>query len=115
MFRQFLAEKEREKREAKRQKLNPFKKTTTQNQHNMFIGIPNLNYQYSTAIHQNAWKNDDSRKLFNHERGENDLFQPAELAAITREVFEKSSKCRNKHDQLTLIFEITAKYIYNAK
>jgi hypothetical protein len=87
-FRHFLAEKDRLKREEKRQKHNPRKEATTTNQHNLFIGEPNLAYQYSQTLHKNAWKDNDSRKLF-EKQPENDLFSAAQIMTITKEVFDK--------------------------
>lgn len=42
-----------------------------------------------------------------------ELFSIEEIMTITREIFQRLKNCQTKEDQLTLMFEISAKYIYN--
>jgi hypothetical protein len=114
-FRKQLIEKERSKQGQKRIpkfQLNnnnhfpPPPQPTSKSPHWNF---QQQQHQQHPATH-NAWNKEPIQTT---SFGKGDLFSSKEIAVITSDVYSKLSNCRNKYDQIMVITEIVAKYIFD--
>jgi hypothetical protein len=120
-YRKQLTEREKSKHQYQRSSRNSNNYSPRNNNHSGFSQPIHSHSQHENN-HQtfsqqpptrNAWFDNDRNLAATFTSNKNDLFTPKEIVLITNDIFSKMTKCRNKIDQIALIAEVVAKYVFN--